>query len=203
MFVTTPKFIQALFPSLVWRKETLDKEIWLTFDDGPTPEVTPWILSVLKKENVKATFFLVGQQIEEFPELVGTIIKDGHTLANHSYSHKNGWLTNKEKYLEDIENCQVLIPNNKLFRPPYGKITKAQIAALKGRYKIILWDVLSYDFKQNTSPKKVQENIIQNTTSGSIIVMHNNQMSFKNLEPILGKTIQQLKAKGYNFSTTW
>ena len=203
MFVTTPKFIQALFPSLVWRKETLDKEIWLTFDDGPTLEVTPWILSILKKENVKATFFLVGQQIEEFPELVGTIIKDGHTIANHSYSHKNGWLTNKEKYLEDIENCQVLIPNNKLFRPPYGKITKAQITALKGRYKIILWDVLSYDFKQNTSPKKVQENIIQNTTSGSIIVMHNNQMSFKNLEPILGKTIQQLKAKGYNFSTTW
>ena len=203
MFVTTPKFIQALFPSLVWRKETLDKEIWLTFDDGPTPEVTPWILSVLKKENVKATFFLVGQQIEEFPELVGAIIKDGHTIANHSYSHKNGWLTNKEKYLEDIENCQAFMPNNKLFRPPYGKITKAQITALKEKYKIILWDVLSYDFKQNNSPKRVQENIIQNTTAGSIIVMHNNLMSFKNLEPILEKTIQQLKAKGYNFSTTW
>ena len=203
MFVTIPKFIQALFPSLVWRKETIDKEIWLTFDDGPTPEVTHWILSVLKKENVKATFFLVGQQIEEFPELVGAIIKDGHKIANHSYSHKNGWLTNKEKYLEDIDNCQELMPNNKLFRPPYGKVTKAQTAALKEKYKIILWDVLSYDFKQNTSPKKVQENIIQNTTSGSIIVMHNNQMSFKNLEPILEKTIQQLRAKGYNFSTTW
>jgi len=203
LFVTTPKFIQALFPSLVWRKETLDNEIWLTFDDGPTPEVTPWILSVLKKENVKATFFLVGQQIEEFPELVGAIIKEGHTIANHSYSHENGWLTNKEKYLEDIENCQELMPNNKLFRPPYGKITKAQIAVLKKKYKIILWDVLSYDFNQNTSPKKVQENIIQNTISGSIIVMHNNQMSFKNLEPTLEKIIQQLKAKGYNFSTTW
>lgn len=203
MFVTTPKFIQALFPSLVWRIETLDKEIWLTFDDGPTPEVTPWILSVLKKENVKATFFLVGQQIEKFPELVGAIIKDGHTIANHSYSHKNGWLTNKEKYLEDIENCQALMPNNKLFRPPYGKVTKVQIAVLKEKYKIILWDVLSYDFKQNNNPKRVQENIIQNTTAGSIIVMHNNLRSFKNLEPILEKTIQQLKAKGYNFSTTW
>jgi peptidoglycan-N-acetylglucosamine deacetylase len=203
LFVTTPKFIQALFPSLVWRIETLDKEIWLTFDDGPTPEVTPWILSVLKKENVKATFFLVGQQIEKFPELVGAIIKDGHTIANHSYSHKNGWLTNKEKYLEDIENCQALMPNNKLFRPPYGKVTKVQIAVLKEKYKIILWDVLSYDFKQNNNPKRVQENIIQNTTAGSIIVMHNNLRSFKNLEPILEKTIQQLKAKGYNFSTTW
>jgi len=203
LFVTIPKFIQALFPSLVWRKETLDNEIWLTFDDGPTPEVTPWILSVLKKENVKATFFLVGQQIEEFPELVAAIIKDGHTIANHSYSHKNGWVTTKEKYLEDIENCQALMPNNKLFRPPYGKITKAQILALKEKYKIILWDVLSYDFKQNRSPKIVKENIIKNTTKGSIIVMHNNQMSFKNLQPILENTIQQLKAKDYTFSTTW
>ena len=203
MFVTTPKFIQALFPSLVWRKETLDKEIWLTFDDGPTPKITPWILSVLKKENIQATFFLVGQQIEEFPELVGAIIKGGHKIANHSFSHKNGWLTNKEKYLEDIENCQALMPNNKLFRPPYGKITKAQISALKEKYKIILWDVLSYDFKQNRSPKIVKENIIKNTTKGSIIVMHNNKMSFKNLQPILENTIQQLKAKDYTFSTTW
>ncbi len=203
MFVTTPKFIQALFPSLIWRKETLDKNIWLTFDDGPSPDVTSWILSILKKENIKATFFLIGQKIEEFPELVGAIVKDGHTIANHSYSHKNGWLTNKEKYLEDIERCQALMPNNKLFRPPYGKITKAQIAVLKEKYKIILWDVLSYDFKQNTNPKIVQENIIKNTSAGSIIVMHNNQMSFKNLQPILEKTIQQLKIEGYNFSATW
>ena len=203
MFVTIPKFIQALFPSLIWRKDTQDKTIWLTFDDGPSPQVTPWILSVLKKEKIKATFFLVGQQIEEFPKLTDAIVKDGHTIANHSYSHKNGWLTNKEKYLEDIENCQALMPNNKLFRPPYGKVTKVQIAVLKEKYKIILWDVLSYDFKQNTSSKRVQENIIQNTTSGSIILMHNNLMSFKNLQPILEKTIQQLKAKGYNFSTTW
>ena len=203
MFVTIPKFIKTLFPSLVWRKETLDNEIWLTFDDGPTPEVTPWILFVLKKENVKATFFLVGKQVEKFPELLGAIIKDGHTIANHSYSHKNGWFTNNEKYLKDIENCQALMPNNKLFRPPYGKITKAQITTLKEKYKIILWDVLSYDFHPKISPKRVQKNIMQNTTAGSIIVMHNNQMSFKNLQTILEDTIQQLKAKGYYFSTTW
>ena len=203
MFVTTPKIIQALFPSLIWRKETLNKSIWLTFDDGPSPNVTTWILSILKKENIKATFFLVGQQIEKFPKLVDAIIKDGHTIANHSYSHKNGWLTNKEKYVEDIESCQALMPNNKLFRPPYGKITKAQIEVLKEKYKIILWDVLSYDFNQNNSPKIVQENIIKNTKAGSIIVMHNNQKSFKNIKPILEKTIQQLKIAGYNFSATW
>ena len=203
MFATTPKFIQALFPSLVWRKETKNKEIWLTFDDGPDPEITPWILSVLKEEEIKATFFLVGQQIEEFPELVGAIINDGHLIANHSYSHWNGWLTSKEKYLKDIETCQELMPNNKLFRPPYGKITKAQIALLKDKYKIILWDVLSWDFQQNTSPKRVQENILKNTKSGSIIVMHNNQKSYKNMQPILEETIQILKNKGFRFSVTW
>jgi|TARA_B110000914_G_scaffold114057_1_gene99751 peptidoglycan/xylan/chitin deacetylase (PgdA/CDA1 family) len=203
LFATTPKFIQALFPSLVWRKETKNKEIWLTFDDGPDPEITPWILSVLKEEEIKATFFLVGQQIEEFPELVGAIINDGHLIANHSYSHRNGWLTSKEKYLKDIETCQELMPNNKLFRPPYGKITKAQISLLKDKYKIILWDVLSWDFQQNTSPKRVQENILKNTKSGSIIVMHNNQKSYKNMQPILEETIQILKKKGFRFSVTW
>jgi len=203
LFATTPKFIQALFPLLVWRKETKNKEIWLTFDDGPDPEITPWILSVLKEEEIKATFFLVGQQIEEFPELVGAIINDGHLIANHSYSHRNGWLTSKEKYLKDIETCQELMPNNKLFRPPYGKITKAQIALLKDKYKIILWDVLSWDFQQNTSPKRVQENILKNTKSGSIIVMHNNQKSYKNMQPILEETIQILKNKGFRFSVTW
>ncbi|MBT3621654.1 MAG: polysaccharide deacetylase family protein [Flavobacteriales bacterium] len=203
MFATTPKFIQALFPSLVWRKETLNKEIWLTFDDGPEAEVTPWILSVLKKENITATFFLVGEQIEEFPELVGAIIKEGHTIANHSYSHKNGWLCTKEKYIADIEKCQELMPNNKLYRPPYGKITKAQITLLKEKYKIILWDVLSWDFQQNTSPERVQGNILKNTKEGSIIVLHNNQKSHKNLFPILEDTIQKLKEKGFSFSATW
>ena len=203
MLATTPKFIQALFPSLIWRKETKNKEIWLTFDDGPDPDITPWILAVLKKENVKATFFLVGEQIEEFPELVGAIIKEGHTIANHTYSHKNGWLTAKEKYIADVEKCQELMPKNKLFRPPYGKITKAQIELLKDYYKIILWDVLSWDFQQNTSPKRVQENILKNTKEGSIIVLHNNQKSYKNLHSILEETIQILKEKGFCFSTTW
>ncbi len=203
MLATTPKFIQALFPSLVWRKETINKEIWLTFDDGPEPEITPWILSVLKKEKITATFFLVGEQIEKFPELVGAIVKEGHTIANHSYSHKNGWLCAKEKYIADIEKCQELMPQNKLFRPPYGKITKAQIAHLKEKYKIILWDVLSWDFQQNTSPKKIQENILKNTKEGSIIVLHNNQKSYKNLHPILEETIQKLKEKGFSFNATW
>lgn len=203
MFVKTPKFIQKLFPSITWRKENAQNNIWLTFDDGPHPEVTPFILNVLKEEQVKATFFLVGEQMEKHPELLNQIISEGHIVANHSYSHKNGWLSNNSTYFNDIEKCQKLITENKLFRPPYGKISPLQISHLKKNYKIILWDVLSWDFALYTTPKKVKESVLKNTVSGSIIVFHNNKKSFKNLQPILNETIQELKQKGFSFSTTW
>ncbi len=203
MLIQIAKLIQVLFPSLIWRQETKNKDIWLTFDDGPTPEVTPWILAALKQEKIKATFFLVGKQIEKYPKLLEDIINDGHIVANHSYSHKNGWFLSKKRYISDIERCQKLIPKNSLFRPPYGKISPAQIFALKKKYKIILWDVLAWDFQQNITPKKVQRNILNNTNAGSIIVLHNNQISFKNLQPILKETIQTLKTRGFSFSITW
>ena len=202
MFVNPSKLIQFFFPSIVWRKENSENNIWLTFDDGPTPEVTTYILQVLKHEKIKATFFLVGGQIEKFPNLVNDILSDGHLIANHSYSHKNGWLTSKKKYLKDIESCQELMPQNKLFRPPYGKITTAQISLLKEKYKIILWDVLSWDFSKKTTPKSVKKNVLKNTRNGSIIVFHNNQKSFRNLR-VLKETIQELKKQGFRFSTTW
>ncbi|MBC8302908.1 MAG: polysaccharide deacetylase family protein [Pelagibacterales bacterium] len=203
MFVKTPKFIQKLFPSITWRKENAQNNIWLTFDDGPHQESTPFILNVLKEEQVKATFFLVGEQMEKHPELLNQIISEGHIVANHSYSHKNGWLSNNSTYFNDIEKCQKLIPENKLFRPPYGKISPLQISHLKKNYKIILWDVLSWDFSLYNTPKKVKESVLKNTVSGSIIVFHNNKKSFKNLQPILKETIQELKQKGFSFSTTW
>lgn len=203
MFVKTPKFIRAFFPSLVWEKKNSQNNIWLTFDDGPSPKATPFILKTLRDEQVKATFFLVGKQIEQSPELFNKIIADGHVVANHSYSHKNGWLSNNLTYLNDIEKCQKFIPENKLFRPPYGKISLLQIRHLKKKYKIIFWDVLSWDFSLNITPKKVQKNVLENTISGSILVFHNNQKSLKNIKPILKDTIQKLKQKGFVFSTTW
>jgi len=202
VFVNPSKFIQFFFPSLVWRKKNSENNIWLTFDDGPTPEVTPYILQVLKQEKIKATFFLVGEQIEKYPALFQSIITDGHIVANHSYSHKNGWKTCNKKYFNDIEKCQKLMPQNKLFRPPYGKITTAQISLLKEKYKIILWDVLSWDFSKKTTPKRVKQNVLKNTKNGSIIVFHNNQKSFRNLR-VLKKTVQELKKQGFHFSTTW
>ena len=203
MFVKTPKFIQKLFPSITWRKENAQNNIWLTFDDGPHQESTPFILNVLKEEQVKATFFLVGEQMEKHPELFNQIISEGHIVANHSYSHKNGWLSNNSTYFNDIEKCQKLIPENKLYRPPYGKISPLQISHLKKNYKIILWDVLSWDFSLYNTPKKVKESVLKNTVSGSIIVFHNNKKSFKNLQQILKESIQELKQKGFSFSTTW
>ena len=202
MFVNPSKFIQFFFPALVWRKENSENKIWLTFDDGPTPKVTPYILQVLKQVKIKATFFLVGEQMEKFPNLVNDILSGGHLVANHSYSHKNGWFTSKDKYLKDIDRCQQLIPQNKLFRPPYGKITTAQISSLKGNYKIILWDVLSWDFSKKTTPRRVKKNVLKKTKNGSIIVFHNNHNSYKNLT-ILEETLQELKKRGFDFSISW
>mgnify|MGYP001214944182 CR=1 FL=1 len=203
LFVKIPKFIQILFPSIIWRKKNYQNNIWLTFDDGPTPKVTPFILNTLKEEKVKATFFLVGKQIEQQPDLYNKIISDGHVIANHSYSHINSWKSNTADYLNDIEKCQKLMPKNKLFRPPYGKISALQIRRLKKKYKIILWDVLSWDFSLSIAPNKVKKNVMKNTKQGSIIVFHNNQKSFRNLTSILKETIQELKQKGFLFSTTW
>ena len=203
MLLNTPEFLKYFFPSLVWRKETSKKKIWLTFDDGPSEETTPFILNILKKENIKATFFLIGKKIEKHPHLFKQIILDGHIIGNHSYSHQNGWLCTTSSYLNDIQKCQKLMPQNYLFRPPYGKISPFQIRKIKKRYKIILWDVLSWDFLQNTTTKKIQENVLQNTKAGSIIVFHNNQKSLKNLKPILQETIHKLKTKGFLFSTSW
>ena len=145
-------------------------------------------------------YFTESYKTETFKELN---FNENFVQDNHSYSHKNGWLTSKKKYISDIERCQELIPENRLFRPPYGKITKAQISALKVKYKIILWDVLAWDFQRNTKPEKIKKNILDNTKAGSIIVLHNNQKSFKNLQPILEVTIQLLKEKGFSFSVTW
>ena len=163
LFVKIPKFIQILFPSITWRQKNYQNNIWLTFDDGPTPKVTPFILNTLKEEKVKATFFLVGKQIEQQPDLYNKIISDGHVIANHSYSHINSWKSNTIDYLNDIEKCQKLMPKNKLFRPPYGKISALQIRRLKKKYKIILWDVLSWDFSLSIAPNKVKKNVMKNT----------------------------------------
>lgn len=203
MLVKTPWLWRILYPSIIWKKKNKNNYIWLTFDDGPCPKATPIILKILQNENIKATFFLIGEKIHENPKLYSEIISQGHFVANHSFSHKNGWLTSSKNYIDDVEKCQELMPTNYLFRPPYGKISVAQIKLLKKKYKIILWDVFAWDFLNKISSKKIKKNIIKNTTSGSIIVLHNNEKSIKKTHKILTEIIQELKKKKFTFSTTW
>lgn len=213
MFTKVPNFIQRFFPNIIWKKKTCEKKIWLTFDDGPEEEVTEFILETLKKLNIKASFFLIGKNIQEFPELTKEIIKKGHIIGNHSFSHLNGFKSKNEEYIYDIELGQKLINEKlvemgitnkiKIFRPPYGRILPRQIKRLKENYKIVMWDVFSWDFKKNISPEKIYNNVIDNVTEGSILVFHNNKKSLYNLKLTLEDTLIKLKEKGFVFSTTW
>jgi peptidoglycan-N-acetylglucosamine deacetylase len=197
--VKIPKFVQSLFPSLVWKKENSEKEIYLTFDDSPTPEFTYWILNLLSSLNIKATFFCVGEFAEKYPEIIDTILNNGHQIGNHTYSHKNGFLSSNKTYLKDIKKCENILPNTNLFRPPFGKIYPWQIRKIKEKYKIIMWDVLSYDFTENISEKQLTKNILRNTESGSIIVFHDNKKSEKILKENLEEILKTLLERGFKF----
>ena len=199
----TPKIFQAIFPSLVWENVTTEKKVWLTFDDGPTAEVTPFVLNTLKKNNVKATFFCLGKQIEKHPEILQRIKAEGHTIGNHSFSHINGFTTFTKEYLKDIEKCENIIPETKLFRPPFGNIYPWQISKLKKDFKIIMWDVIAWDFDKNTSKEKCFLNVVTNVENGSIILLHDNKKAQENLKYALPKIIATLKERAFTFSTTW
>ena len=155
--------------------------VYLTFDDGPHPEITMEVLDILNRCGVPATFFCVGKNVEKHPEVIQRIRDEGHDLGNHTYAHESGWKTSNFKYLKSYSRCQSLIDAPR-FRPPYGRITRSQAAALQDQTKIIMWDVLSYDFTENISDEKLKKNILRNTESGSIIVFHDNKKSEKILQ---------------------
>lgn len=202
MFVKTPSIAKYLYPSLVWKKNTEQKKIWITFDDGPDKKVTPFLVNLLGKFNIKATFFIVGSQAKKHPELVKLIINNGHKIGNHSFSHLSGYSTKNNKYLQDIEQAKKYIDSD-IFRPPYGKITPFQIKNLTKDFKIIMWDIMSWDFKENISSNKIFKNVMDNVESGSIILFHNNLKSYKNLKKSLELILKKLKEQEYQFSTTW
>ncbi|MEJ6734631.1 MAG: polysaccharide deacetylase family protein [Flavobacteriales bacterium] len=196
--IKIPKWFQFLFPSLHWRFKTNEKVIYLTFDDGPTKELTNWIVDELNKVNAKATFFCLGKNIAEHPKEFDYITNNEHQIGNHSYNHLSGWNTSTEKYSEDVENCQSLI-NTNLFRPPYGRITLAQINKLKRKYKIIMWDINSWDFDQTKSPLSTFNNLTKKIDKGSIVLLHDNLKSEENLKILLPKILSYYSQKGYVF----
>lgn len=204
-WVKTRWFIKKFFGGFIWNVARREKTVYLTFDDGPIPEVTPWVLDTLKKHDIKATFFCIGDNIDKNPETFKQILEAGHAIGNHTYNHLNGWSADDTIYLANTDLCQEAIKKHKgsgtrLFRPPYGKISGRQASALRHKgFKLIMWDVLSADFDQTISPEKCLKNVIDNTTTGSIIIFHDSLKAQKNMQYALPRAIEYLKKEGYRF----
>ena len=198
--VKPPYLLRKIFPRLIWRFSVKEKIVFLTFDDGPIPELTPWILDTLKLYDAKATFFCVGENVLKNREIFNRIVNEGHAVGNHTYNHLNGWKTENNLYFENIEKCEQLT-QSKLFRPPYGKIKRSQLYSkfLTNRFKVILWDVLSYDFDKNIAPEKCVSNVLSNVKPGSIIVFHDNVKAEKNLIHSLPIVLEKLSSEGFIF----
>lgn len=194
-----PNWLRKLYYSLQWKVNGKGKNLYLTFDDGPTPEITDWVLQELKKVNAKATFFCIGRNVERHPEIYQRILKDGHSTGNHTYSHLNGWKTWYYEYIDDIKLATEFI-RSRLFRPPYGKIRQNQIRNLKKYgYKLYMWDVLSEDYNKDLTPEQCLNNVINYTEKGSIIVFHDSVKASKNLYAVLPQVLKIYHEKGYKF----
>ncbi|MEO7988844.1 MAG: polysaccharide deacetylase family protein [Chryseolinea sp.] len=205
----TPFFLPVLYPDLTWRIQNDRKELYLTFDDGPVPGPTEFVLETLASRNIKATFFCIGDNIRKHPEVFQKIVSQGHAIGNHTFNHLNGWKTTPPLYLENIKKCDRIIkesrsqtsnlkPQTQLFRPPYGRITKKQIQSLSN-YKIIMWDVLSVDYNKNLPQERCLKNTIRATRPGSIIVFHDSFKAEKNLTHALPAFIDHFLEQGFTF----
>ncbi|RZL45627.1 MAG: polysaccharide deacetylase family protein [Pedobacter sp.] len=219
--VKSPLLLKWYYSDLIWNKSRSEKIVYLTFDDGPIPNVTDFVLNTLKSFNVKATFFCIGDNIIKHPDVFERLKSEGHAFGNHTFNHLNGWKTDDETYLANSLKCQELTQTN-LFRPPFGRIKKSQVRKLKAErlnlnassqttqisnlksqisLQIVMWDVLSGDFDTDLSPEKCLQNVIKNTENGSIIVFHDSLKAFDRLKYALPKAIQHLSDKGYQFGT--
>ncbi len=196
--VKTPKFIQNLFPNFIWKIPSSEKIVYLTFDDGPIPEVTPWVLKTLAQFNAKATFFCVGENVKKHPETFQSVLDHGHSVGNHTYNHLNGWATDNIPYFHNVRHCANLV-KSVLFRPPYGRLMPKQAQFLQRHYRIIMWDVLSGDFDPKISQEQCLNNVKIKTKPGSIIVFHDSLKSFEKLQFVLPKVLQYFIEKGYRF----
>lgn len=205
-WIKTNAIIKWFFSRYVWEIPNTENKIYLSFDDGPTPEITDWVLEELKKHDARATFFCIGKNIEEQPQLFEKIIQNNHAVGNHTYNHLNGWKTATKEYIKNVTECaKTIVKHNytttsKFFRPPYGKITTGQLDELKKQgYKIIMWDVLSADFDTSISKEKCLKNVISNIKPGSIIIFHDSLKAFQNLKYTLPKVLDYIDEKKFQY----
>lgn len=193
-FVKTPGIIQTVFSNLIWRISH-SKKVYLTFDDGPIPEATVWVLDVLKSRNIKATFFCVGENVKKYPEIYQRILEEGHAVGNHTYNHLNAWKTKNESYSANVKKASDWIDST-LFRPPYGKLSPGLVKSLKKKYDVIMWDVLSGDFDTSITPEDCLSNVKNNAKEGSIIVFHDSIKAIDSLKFVLPRVIDYFEEQG-------
>lgn len=199
MFIEQPPwFYRALFPGVTWRIPAEPKCVYLTFDDGPIPEVTPWVLEVLRHYGVQATFFMVGDNVRKHPEVYRMVVEAGHRIGNHTFNHIQGIAFWTRHYLANVEKAASYIPSN-LFRPPHGHMRLPQVLWLRQRYRIVMWDVVTRDYNARKTPDEVLEVVKRYTRNGSIIVFHDSLKAEKNMRQAMPRAIEWLLQEGYTF----
>lgn len=207
MLFRTPFFLPWLYQELLWRVPTTERKIYLTFDDGPVPGPTEFVLETLRQHQAKATFFCIGDNVRKHPQVFNSVIAEGHQIGNHTFHHMKGWNFSKAEYANDTAQCEAQLKESgfnapvnrkRLFRPPYGRITRAQIKALNS-YNIVMWDVLTQDYDQSLNPEKCLQGSLQATRSGSIVVFHDSLKALRNLEFVLPRYLAHVKGLGYSF----
>ena len=209
MIATVPGFIKRIFNKRIWEGPAKEKCIYLSFDDGPIPEVTPWVLDQLKKYSAQATFFCIGDNVQKHPEVFQRIIAEGHSVGNHTFNHLNGWKTSTEEYvLNTLKARHILEKNlpekkafkNPLFRPPYGRLKTKQANMLQKRgFKLVMWSILSMDYNRKITREKCLQNVLKNAKSGSIVVFHDSLKAQFNLTYVLPRVLKYFSQKGYSF----
>lgn len=199
MKLQPPKFLYHLFPELTWKESVTSNEIFLTFDDGPHPDITPKVLNILAQYNARTCFFCVGENVKKYPETFQNIIDAGQMVGNHTFNHLNGWKTPDNLYLENIEQCSKEVISRCL-RPPYGKIKPSQIKKLKKNYQIVMWSVITYDYDSKLSPEACLDIAIKNSGPGDIVVFHDSLKAEKNLLFVLPLFLEHFSKLGYRFN---
>lgn len=191
--------MRALYPEFVWKVSTDKKEIFLTFDDGPVPQITEFVLDELAKYQAKATFFCIGDNVEKHPAIFDEIKKQGHSVGNHTFNHLKGWNTPQELYIENFKKCERSLNSSTLFRPPYGRIKRSQATEILKTHQVIMWDVLSGDYDNSISKEKVLDKTLQYTEHGSIVLFHDSVKASVNMMYALPKFLQHFSERGFSF----
>ncbi|MFT4023842.1 MAG: polysaccharide deacetylase family protein [Flavihumibacter sp.] len=191
--------LRAMYPRRLWQMDGKEKKIYLTFDDGPHPEITPWVLALLRQYHAKASFFCIGKNVLAYPQVYAQLLAESHVTGNHTMHHVNGWKTANNDYLTNVAECSKWV-NSRLFRPPYGKLTHAQSRLLqKQGYRVVMWSVLSGDFDHTISGADCWENVQNNTRGGSVVVFHDSEKAFDRLSYTLPRLLEKFTKEGYRF----